>query len=285
MKIFLRLLPLALLLMTGCQQEGFKTHQSGLKYKFIEKHDDAPKPEKGDVLELTVIIENQKDSVIYDTREIPGAFRMKLGKPRHSGGSIQDAYSLMHQGDSLLCQINAGNFFRKTRKSTLPDNVSASEHLLFRIKLHKIYGPEQYSKLRKQRKERRRQEEQSYLQQYLLRNNIEQSPRPSGLYFISKRKGKGQRPEPGDSVKVHYKGLLLNGQKFDSSYDRDKPFTFKLGANKVIPGWEEGVALMKQSGKARLIIPSHLAYGEKGLGETIPPYSTLIFDIELLKVY
>lgn len=285
MRTVFSIFSLLFLFAAGCKEEGFQTHDSGLKYRFIETNENAPKPKQNDVLELTVIISQKNGQVLYDTREIPGPFRQKLKQPAHEGGSITDAYALMHEGDSLHCYIRAGDFYRYSRKQPLPEKVSKSEDLLFRIKLHKIYSPDEFSKIRQKRKQRLREEEQSYLKEYLMENEITQSPRPSGLYFISQRKGKGKSPQPGDSVKVHYRGYLLSGNQFDSSYKRGEPLAFQMGANRVIPGWEEGLALMHKGGKAKLIIPSHLAYGEKGYGDMIPPYSTLIFEIELLDVY
>jgi FKBP-type peptidyl-prolyl cis-trans isomerase len=96
-------------------------------------------------------------------------------------------------------------------------------------------------------------------------------------------KGTGIKATAGRKVTIHYTGKFIDGQIFDSSYERNKPFTFTLGALEVIPGLEEGVSLMQVGGKARLIIPSFLAYGEKQIGP-IPPFSTLIFEIELLSV-
>jgi peptidylprolyl isomerase len=105
----------------------------------------------------------------------------------------------------------------------------------------------------------------------------------SGLKYFDVKVGTGKEAKEGDTVVVHYTGRLKNGKKFDSSVDRDKPFDFPLGAGKVIPGWDEGVAGMKEGGKRKLIIPPELGYGSEG-GGPIPPNSELHFDVELLKV-
>ncbi|MBL7993076.1 MAG: FKBP-type peptidyl-prolyl cis-trans isomerase [Candidatus Kapabacteria bacterium] len=106
----------------------------------------------------------------------------------------------------------------------------------------------------------------------------------SGLQYAEIHEGTGATPKAGQRVTVHYTGVLENGVKFDSSVDRDEPFTFKLGVGQVIEGWDEGVASMKQGSKRRLIIPSNLAYGPRGIAGAIPPNATLIFDVELLKI-
>lgn len=106
----------------------------------------------------------------------------------------------------------------------------------------------------------------------------------SGLrYKIEKSVENASSPRPQDIVKVHYNGYLTNGKKFDSSYDRNEPIEFELGVGKVIPGWDEGLQLLKKGEKARFIIPPHLSYNERATG-SIPPYSILIFDVELIDI-
>lgn len=96
--------------------------------------------------------------------------------------------------------------------------------------------------------------------------------------------GQGEEAKSGMKVSVHYTGTLTNGTKFDSSLDRNQPFTFSLGADEVIKGWDMGVEGMKVGGKRKLTIPPDLAYGERGAGASVPPNSTLIFEVELLSV-
>ncbi|MGB0732494.1 MAG: FKBP-type peptidyl-prolyl cis-trans isomerase [Pontibacterium sp.] len=104
----------------------------------------------------------------------------------------------------------------------------------------------------------------------------------SGLQYETLVEGTGASPTAEDTVKVHYKGTMIGGTVFDSSYDRGEPITFAL--NGVIPGWTEGVQLMKTGGKTRFVIPSDLAYGPRGAGQAIGPNETLIFEVELLEV-
>jgi peptidylprolyl isomerase len=119
-----------------------------------------------------------------------------------------------------------------------------------------------------------------------------QSPKPvttsSGLQIIDTKVGTGAQPRAGQSVTVHYTGWLYEngakGKKFDSSVDRNEPFSFPIGQGRVIAGWDEGVGSMKVGGKRTLIIPPALGYGARGAGGAIPPNATLIFDVELLGV-
>ena len=106
----------------------------------------------------------------------------------------------------------------------------------------------------------------------------------SGLLYKIINKGTGKKAEKGKSVSVHYKGMLTNGTEFDSSYKRKEPIEFPLGRGQVIEGWDEGIQLLQVGDKARFVIPSHLAYGERGAGGVIPPNATLVFDVELMDV-
>jgi len=107
---------------------------------------------------------------------------------------------------------------------------------------------------------------------------------PSGLRYVDIVEGEGPQPKKGQLVFVHYTGWLEDGTKFDSSLDRNEAFSFRIGAGRVIRGWDEGVATMKVGGKRRLTIPSRLGYGARGAGGVIPPNATLVFEIELLQV-
>jgi len=106
---------------------------------------------------------------------------------------------------------------------------------------------------------------------------------PSGLQYQVLTQGTGPKPKPTDAVRAHYKGMLLDGKTFDSSYDRGQPATFML--QQVVPGWQEGIALMPVGSKYRFWIPANLGYGDKGTpGGPIPPNATLVFEVELLEI-
>ncbi len=117
-----------------------------------------------------------------------------------------------------------------------------------------------------------------------MAENNQEVTTPSGLKYVDQVVGTGEVAVAGKTANVHYTGWLENGKKFDSSVDRGQPFSFPLGAGRVIKGWDEGVQGMKVGGKRKLKIPSDLGYGLRGAGGVIPPNATLIFDVELLGI-
>jgi len=122
------------------------------------------------------------------------------------------------------------------------------------------------------------------LDKYLEENNIDAIKTGSGLRYVIHDEGLGAVPQQGNTIIVHYVGTLLDGTKFDSSYDRGEPFEYIHGYGNVIQGWEEGITYVGERGKITLYVPSVLAYGTSSVGEFIEPNSNLIFEIELLSV-
>lgn len=133
---------------------------------------------------------------------------------------------------------------------------------------------------REKMESRNRNEAQAYMETNKARSGVVTTA--SGLQYEVIREGSGERPTLSDTVTVHYKGQLTNGHVFDSSYDRGEPATFPLG--RVIAGWQEGLQLMPAGAHYRIYVPYELGYGERGAGQDIPPYSPLIFDVELVSV-
>ena len=173
---------------------------------------------------------------------------------------------------NIIEGFNEGiKFMKEGGEATLllPSSIALQnyEPMLFEITLLDVFSPD---------------EETELLEQYLIDNNITTEPEESGLYYIETETGTGVQPQQGDTVYVHYTGRLVDSTIFDTSTGSD-PFSFTLGTGYVISGWDEGIAYMKEGGKATLIIPSVLGYGSSGKN-SIPPYSTLVFDVELVDV-
>ncbi len=157
-------------------------------------------------------------------------------------------------------------------RSAGPD-IGPNSVLVFDIELIDFYSKEEMV-------QRQKEKDQTLIEAFLTENQLTAQSTESGLHYVMEKEGKGEHPTINDKVTVHYHGTLLDGTIFDSSVRRGKPISFALG--RVVPGWQEGIPLLKRGGKAKLIIPSHLAYGSRAAGGKIPANSVLVFDVELL---
>jgi len=276
--------------MVACSQgkkggvEGFDYTESGLGCKFHVTNDENPKPENGKLAVLRMTY-GTNDTVFFNTDMIPDK-KMKLPMSE-SGypGDFYEALSMMHIGDSASFIINADSFFIKTaRFPKIPEYAVGVKDLVFHVKLENIQTEAEARQEYEDKLKSMELNEATTLKNYVESKGIKAEPTASGLYFIENVKGNGPKPKAGDKVRVHYTGTLLDGTKFDSSVDRNQPFEFDLGQGRVIRGWDEGVALMNVGTKATLIIPSKLGYGERGAGQVIGPYASLVFEVELLEI-
>jgi FKBP-type peptidyl-prolyl cis-trans isomerase len=271
-------LALIFILTGACNKGDFKIGDSGLSYKFIEENTKNSKAQIGEILTLKLRYTDIEGNEIEES----SIFRIQLAISSHKGGSIEDALAMMHKGDSAVFIIDAINYYTQTRKVKAPENFSDESKLIFYIRLIDITPFDEFSKDTKTSHISNQREEELLLKKYIDENAIVEKNFESGLYFLVINDGTGNTPVPGKKVKVHYKGYFIDGIEFDSSYERNEPFEFNYGIGQVIQGWDEAVSKMKVGGKYKLIIPSYLAYGETQHGP-IPPYSTLIFEIELLE--
>lgn len=292
-KIFLLALAglIAGFFMTSCspskesKHPGFQKTKTGLYYKFYKKSKDTTRPHVAEYAVLEMIYGNP-DTVIFDSRNLPKAQRpMKIPVIRSIyKGDIYEGIKMMHVGDSAVFWCNADSVFKKLfRMPKFPKFIDSTKDIYFAIKLLAVKTPQQLQAEESARMIKKENEEAKAREEYLKKHHITVKPTADGLYFIPEKPGKGPHPKVGDRVFVHYTGYLLNGQKFDSSYDRGKPFDFILGKRQVIPGWDEGIAKLRKGGSAKLIIPSSLAYGPGGRGP-IPPFATLVFDVKLVNI-
>lgn len=274
--------------------EGFTQAENGLYYHFFNHSESAPKVQEGDGIRIRYIIMSQKnDSVIVDSknasRDGSGYTNFAMQKTSFPG-SFEDGMMMMAKGDSAEFIIPADSFFLKSmHQNELPKGIKSGDYLKGVFSIKDITSKKDLEEMRKKQMAERdalmkemMAKEQPVLEKYLADNNIKAKPTASGLYYVETKKGSGSNPKPTDIVKVHYTGKLLDGTVFDSSVQRGEPAEFPL--NQVIPGWTEGLQLMKKGGKAILILPSNLAYGPQGAGEKIPPYSPLAFEVELIDI-
>lgn len=258
--------------------------ESGLY--FIEKvKGSGQKPKDGDIVKIHFKVSDIDGRVFYSSFDQGDPMQWECGKTFDNEGATE-ALKMMSKGSEISIIVPSQLAFGEQGRKPM---VGPYTTLLYDIKMVSFQTRAQFDKEREEEQKKAeaeklkaKTEEAGKIQSYIKNNKITAKPTASGLYYIETQKGTGESPVAGKTVKVHYTGTLLDGTKFDSSVDRGQPFEFVLGQGQVIQGWDEGIALMKKGGKARLIIPSAIAYGESGRMPTIPPSATLIFDVELI---
>ena len=267
---------------TSCEKSpypGYKQTESGLYYKYLVKND-GPTAELGKVVEVDLAY-YLDDSLLYSTKDMPQPV-YDMVRESSFAGDLYEGFTMMHKGDSMSMIMPADSVFLKMFMArVLPDFVDSTSIVRWEVKLIDIMTEEEVNARIQAAMDEKFAEADETLQAYLAENNIEATPTESGLVYVCTQPGNGAKPEAGKKVKVHYTGTLLDGTKFDSSVDRGEPFEFPLGMGYVIPGWDEGVAMMSKGEKGILYIPAKLAYGERQAG-TIPAFSNLIFEVELI---
>lgn len=267
--------------------EDFQETESGIKYYFHESGG-TEKPVLGDVLSLNMMYVIE-DSVLFDSHDMGMPVYLPMMESQFPG-DIYECLGMMAVGDSATFKISAADFFLYTAgMMEVPPFVEEDTEMVFNIKLLQAMDEEAYYQEEQRKMEEhmaaemlRADQEEELMLEYLAAEGIRVQPTSSGLYYVETEKGDGRKVEAGDMVSVHYEGRLLDGTVFDSSYDRGEPIEFVVGQGRVIAGWDEGIAMMKVGGKATLVIPSKLGYGQRGAGAIIPAYSTLVFDVELV---
>ena len=258
---------------------GYTVADDGLIYKFDYRSDSTVSPVVGDF--VTVIMTyGKKDSVVFDSRTVPQDMIIPMAEPLFKG-DIYTGIEMMHIGDSASFIMPADSVFKKLfRMQQTPPEFANGQYMYFTVKLLNIQSQEEVEKAQQEKMERMQSAEVDLLNQFIAANYPDAKPTEDGLYIIVDKPGKGPKPTAGQKITAHYTGKFLDGTVFDSSVERGQPFEFVLGQGQVIPGWDKGFAMMNKGEKATLVIPSALAYGQGRQG--IPPYSTLVFDVELI---
>ncbi len=276
---------ITLLSLFACSSGNYyKKHSSGFEYRVLKKSEKKDSITEGDIIELKLKYFTDKDSLLFNSAELTSSFKMQVKPSSHKGGSFEDAIKIMNIGDRYKFKINADSFYTKTQAVQLPRNIKPSSYLIFDVEILRKLSKDEINRERELQHKQLKRQEQLMLRQYIEENAVGVKPTQSGLYYIEKKRGRGKRAVNGDSLLVHYTGKLINGQIFDSSYDRNEIFLFTLGDSKIIKAWNEGFSFMREGGEATFIIPSELAYGDRGYSTIIPPFASLIFEVKLVEI-
>ena len=256
------------LFFTSCgdkRLKGYEKTDTGLHYKYITQNPEGKQPKIDDYIYLTISFSSTNDSLLPLENQ-PAEFF--LTEPLFKG-SIVEAYAMLREGEEADFVFIADSFYG----GNAPDFIKPEDLIYAKIKLNKIKTLEEFE-----------QEEEDAIAEYIKTNEVGVEPTASGLYFVETLQGKGAKVEIGKKISVHYTGKFLDGTVFDSSIRRGMPMSFTVGLDDMMPGFVEGVLLMNQGGKATFLIPSEMAYGISHPSSPIPPFSPLLFDVEIHSV-
>lgn len=292
----LGLLGLAALVLACGDSDKFTT-ESGVEVSYL-RQGEGEKPKNEQILTMHIAYADENGNDIFNSveagqgRPLPMQFNDSAWKTQ---GVLYEVIRELKKGDSVQFNIAAEELFVKTFGAQVPDSIENDSKITFRLGLANIMSEEEYraedmanmeKEMAKQQAEAENQiaADGETIDQYLDDNNVNAETTESGLRYVITKEGKGEAAAAGKTVSVHYTGTTLEGEKFDSSYDRNEPIEFVLGQGQVIPGWDEGISLLKEGAVATFYIPSSLAYGPRGAGGVIKPNAILKFDVELVDV-
>jgi len=293
-KIFYFIAPLLGILAVKAQaQDNWQTAPKGAKYQVLTKNT-GEKIKINDVVTFQVIQKTDKDSILYSSYKAGQPLKAQIRESQNIADPM-DIFPLLTVNDSAIVRIPTDTIF-KGHEEARPPFFPKGSFLVSVIKVVKVQSLQDAIAERNAAIEKLKQQESVDAANYITANKLTPVTTATGLKYIVTKPSALRKPLAGDTVLVNYTGSLVNGQVFDTSDEKAaqaagvaqpgrpyQPIEVVLGQGRVIPGWEEGLALLHEGSKAKFIVPSKLGYGEQGQGP-IPPYSTLIFDLEIVKV-
>jgi len=262
--------------------ESYSKSLNGFYFRFFIKTKN-PKAKIGDYITFHIKYFTGNDSMFFDAVK-----SIKLTKPKFQG-SVEECFMMLGNNDSASFYINADDFFGKTIKAPLPKFLPTNSFFKINIRVLNICNEEQFIKDKEEFLSwinGFNDYEKTVIKNYIDNEQIDVKPTASGIYKIKINEGYGKLVETKDTVTVHFEGRFLNGKIFDSTRKRNEPFKFVFGTEwQVVRGLEEAIGGMSKGEKALFIMPSKLAFGDKGSSSgIIPPYTSVIFEVEILDV-
>jgi FKBP-type peptidyl-prolyl cis-trans isomerase FkpA len=288
------------------QHRFFKKTATGLQYQVVRRGA-GPGPQEGDMLLLNVCYKTDKGVVLFNTadQELPVALPYSESILPQDGIFGEVIGMLQKKGDHFIYKLDGESLHDMIDGYGLKKNEKIFLHLqlqdIMTEEAHKKWETEQIAVLQKKQQEqmeKQYKEDIKVITDYLKENNIVAQSTSSGLHYVIDTPGQGVHPKQGNQVKINYTGRLLDGKVFDTSLAEVAeqygihnpqrtygPMNFQLGVGQVIQGWDEGIMCLRKRARARLFIPSTLAYGSQGAGNgLIPANAILIFDVELVDI-
>ena len=273
---------LALLLSFTLQAQDFKKLPSGLEYKILKNNKEGKLATIGSETKIHILTKIA-DSTVFDSKKVNKnqPVPVQITAPQFNG-DLQEGFAMMRTGEVTLFRAPVDSVIRN--RAQMPPFAKSGDWMSFQVELISVKTAEEI----KAEAENRISAEDNLIKDYIKKKKLGKKvfKTESGLYYLITKKGTGENAKPGQTVSMNYTGYLLNGTVFDSNVDSAfnhvQPFEFPLGQGRVIKGWDEGIAMLNKGAKAKLIIPSRLAYGSRPMGEKIPANSILVFDVEML---
>lgn len=307
MKYPIAILFISSLFFISCDSSKEKTTTDGVAYTVISS-DNGENYKEGDYATYFIKMINSKDSVLIDSKDVGQMPLLIDSASMKQRGKLFSVLKEIRVGDSVRTDVSANEVFTKGFRQPLGPDTDPEEMITIYAKALAKYDSvgianwqeeqmaEQNAKIQKDAEAQKITDDQ-LIKDYLAEKNLEAQKTESGLYYIIEEEGNGPKAKVGETVKVNYVGALLDGTLFDTSNEElakanDKyneqrdyaPIEIPVGQGNVIPGWDEGLLLLKEGTKAKFIIPSGLAYGPQQLSAEIVANSILVFDIELVEV-
>jgi FKBP-type peptidyl-prolyl cis-trans isomerase FkpA len=275
---------LTIILCAGCSRyPGYKKLTPEIYYALIQFDDQGKKLLPGDYITIRLEYRTQKDSLFFS-----GLRKVKLSAPSDDA-AVDNCFLKMNRGDSAVFILPAEKFFKNTLKRSIPEFITRGEIMKMNVRLLEIQSEKEFQ-VEKQMFIKWTAELSEYenlvLQQFLREETSGIEAKPEGFYMITLRQGNGKKVAKGNHLWVNYEGKFLNGKFFDGTYRSHEPVDFIYGTGFVlISGLEQALSYMSEGEKAMIILPSDLAFGGTGdQAGIIPPYTSLIYVLEIVKI-
>ncbi|HVS93047.1 MAG TPA: FKBP-type peptidyl-prolyl cis-trans isomerase [Mucilaginibacter sp.] len=281
-------------LQASAQQDGFAPSPKGALVKNITNNA-GPKIKLNDVITFNVIQKTEKDSILFDTYKAGQPIKIQV-QPSQNIADLMDVFPFLAAKDSAVIKIPSDSIF-KGHETERPPFLPKGSMIVVNLKIERVQSLDDAMAERNKAVDSLNMVEKGEIDGYIAKNKLLVKTTADGLRYRITQPSVKRKPLAGDTVLVNYTGRLLNGKVFDSSIQSVaqqaglnqpgrtyEPITLELGITPVIKGWNEGLLLLNEGSKVQLIIPSSLGYGENGAGDDIPPFSPLIFDVELVKI-
>jgi FKBP-type peptidyl-prolyl cis-trans isomerase FkpA len=279
---------LVVLMIVACRQSntypGFSKGKHGIYYQLHKIGETEQKAQQGDYITADITYKTINDSVFFQ-----GKRKLQLLEANNYKGSINECFMMLAEGESATFIISAADFYKKTLETSVPPFLRENDKIKVTLDISEIQTQNNYEKEKEAFLnwiEDFGDYEKVILQQFLNKEKLPVQPTISGIYCLKLKEGNGKKIAIGDTITVNYEGKFLNGKYFDSTIRRNQPFQFVYGTEwQVVKGLEDAIGMMSMGEKSLFILPSELAFGTDGSSTgIIPPFTSLIFEVEILEV-